>query len=273
MGIYKEGEAPEEIMEELIEAKDNQNIDEAEIRSESIDNSETNSPTEGDMSTLSDAVSTEPVVRNQPETPPLQNIGEEVLDKGVILNDDNTNGSILEQRADHNSNNEEQIMRDEDLAKIAEMMRATVAPISERIEKLEDRPQVDARSVEKTQEKIEPTVQANVEVDALRKELADTRSMLNSVMAQPVRTGRHQTTHIRGVGSKNAYGEIISRAKTEGALALATIVEENIDDIAGEGSRDVTTRSQHDLVDLLAKGLRSAELDGLLGTKQVTNWN
>ena len=161
-------------------------------------------------------------------------------------------------------------MRDEDFAKIAEMMRSAVEPIAERITKLEETEKVETRSVPTPEPA--PVVE-DKNVAELKRELEETRAILDQVMAQPVRTGRHLTTQIRGVGSKNAYSELIARSRQEGFSALSTIIEQNIEAIAGESSDDVTKRSQHDLVDLLAKGLRSAQLDGLLGSKAVTNWN
>ena len=214
-----------------------------------------------------------------------QNIDSKNLDNCVMIENDNGNG--LSDRSIENANNnqtqpvqtdEELLMNEENMNKIADLLRSSLAPLADRLEKLEARTvQPEPAKAETVEAPVVRAVETNKEelatIDALRSELAQTRTMLDKVMSEPVRQGRHQTTHIRGVGATGAYSELVTRAKAEGAVALATIVEQNIEAIAGEKSDNVSARSQHDLIDLLAKGLRSAELDGLLGTKQVTNWN
>ena len=201
-----------------------------------------------------------------------RNIDHPNLDNCVIVEQDNI------ERAERTTSHpeEEYIMKEQDFAKIAELMRSAIAPIAERVDRLENTTEAPETVVETRA--AAPTAQPEKYVDteeisALKAELERTRSMLDTVMAEPVRIGRHQTTQIRGIGSTGAYSDLITRSRNDGAVALATVAEKNIEVLANESTVNVASRSQHDLIDLLAKGLRAAELDGLLGTKQVTNWN
>lgn len=197
-----------------------------------------------------------------------RNIDQPVLDNCVILGEDKTECA---QRTTTNPD-EEYIMKEQDFAKIAELMRSAIAPIADRVDRLENTTDTPKEAVVE-ERSVKPEPAQSDEMAAMKAELERTRSMLDAVMAEPVRMGRHATTQIRGIGAGNAYSELISRSRQDGAVGLAAVVESNVTVLANENSVDVATRSQHDLIDLLAKGLRAAELDGLLGTKTVTNWN
>ncbi len=198
-----------------------------------------------------------------------RNIDHPNLDNCVIVEQDNNESA---QRTTPNPE-EEYIMKEQDFAKIAELMRSAIAPIADRVDRLENTTEAPESPVVETRAAAAPAAPNDEELIALKAELDRTRSMLDTVMAEPVRVGRHQTTQIRGIGSTGAYNDLITRSRNDGAVALATVAEKNIEILANESTVNVAKRSQHDLIDLLAKGLRAAELDGLLGTKQITNWN
>ena len=115
-------------------------------------------------------------------------------------------------------------------------------------EQMQELAEMIARSVAGAVKPVETVVETAPVVDnsveELRSELARTQQMLAQVMKNPVRRGRHVTTTITGVGAKGAFAELITRSRSEGTVALASVVEHNIDKL---GNNNIAGMSSHEL--------------------------
>ena len=205
-------------------------------------------------------------------------IDEKTLDDNnkVELNVDSVSDDV-EQNID--TQEMEYTMKDEDFAKIADLMRSALEPLNERVKQLEENKTPDQPATVEVEKQVVETRsvtaavnnEANAELEKLKNELKQTRAVLDVVMSEPIRKGRHQSTQIRaGFGAKGAYSSLVQLSRQAGNTALPTIVEENTTILAESKAADL---SAHELTDLLSKGLRAAEIDGLLGTSTTTNWN
>ena len=109
-------------------------------------------------------------------------------------------------------------------------------------------------------------------IDELKARLERAEETLNRVLEQPLRKGRHTSTSIRGIGQEMELDHLINVTETEGHQSLASVIKRNKNHLL-RGSDQVMERtlSNHQLQDVLAKGLRAAHLDGLLGAP-VDGW-
>jgi len=148
---------------------------------------------------------------------------------------------------------EENTMNENDLAKIADLIRSTVKA------EMDTR----AKDLSVTPEKVEAKTDTSDEYQKLKAQLEKTTHLLSQVMSEPIRHGRHTTMHIRGVGSKGAWEGLITRSLSDGNTALPTIIKQNMDHL--DDGVDMSKLEAHQLKDLLATGLRAAVTDGLLG--------
>jgi phage head maturation protease len=177
------------------------------------------------------------------------------LDNEIIL--ENLENKIdTRSKLDHDLNNNNsdkgEDMNKEQMQELAEMIARSVAGA--------------VKPVETVVETV-PVVTDN-SVEELRSELARTQQMLAQVMKNPVRRGRHVTTTITGVGAKGAFSELISRSRSAGSIALASVVEHNIDKL---GNDNIAQMSSHELRSMLSAGLNAAQRDGLLG-QALASW-
>lgn len=152
-----------------------------------------------------------------------------------------------------NKNNSEQgeKMTKEEMVELAGLIARSMKSVDEKAEVKETKIETKDESVE-----------------ALRSELAKTQEMLAKVMRNPVRRGRHITTTISGVGAKGAFNELITRSRSEGQVALSSVVEHNIDKLEND---KIASMTSHELRSLLSAGLNAAQKDGILG-REVLGW-
>lgn len=176
------------------------------------------------------------------------------LDNSVNLN--NSNSDINYSKGED--------MSPEDIAKIVtQVTRSILAEqkVEPTVEKTEDRSKLDAAYGAK-----EPTK------EELMARLEQAESTLNRVLEMPLRRGRHTSTSVRGIGSETEMENMISETQKEGHQSLASVVKRYKEPLMRSADRTATNKlSSHDLKDILAKGLRAAYLDGLLGTP-VDGW-
>lgn len=103
----------------------------------------------------------------------------------------------------------------------------------------------------------------NNEMKELQARLQKTEKMLQRYIEEPTRVGQHSVGHIRaGIGAKNEFTEMTTRAKQDNASNLARIVESGVDVISEENGP--ATASVTEIRNLLQKGLRAAFADGLI---------
>jgi len=175
-------------------------------------------------------------------------------------------------QAQPESNSTGEDMTENDIKKIADLLRSGLDPITARLDALENTQQ-ETRSAE-------PTRPANKEeaktlpadVVKLQERLQKTEDMLLRVMETPIRQGRHTTIQVRGgsVGAESALDGLVNRAKEVGAAALPALVARHKETLAEE--TEVSKMQINALKDLLAAGLRAAEVDGLLSQPHENNW-
>lgn len=171
-----------------------------------------------------------------------QNMDEE-FDNSVqsLKNNDNDDKDTI-------SNSMETPMTENDLQKLAEMITNSVRT-----------------ALEPKQEKIQTrAVSEETEFDKLKARLERTENMLNAYLEEPVRSGIHQaTTNVRaGIGAQNEFTKLITRAKQDSVIALTGVMERNVSEISEENGPSKLTSTQ--VRDLLIKGLRAAQVDGLI---------
>ena len=107
-----------------------------------------------------------------------------------------------------------------------------------------------------------PEVPVKTEVERLKERLERTENMLNRYLEEPKRSGVHHLQIRAGFGAKNEFSEIIERSRKAGAVSLSKIVERNVDALSEEGGPAKLSVGQ--VRDLLMKGLRAAQVDGLI---------
>lgn len=114
-----------------------------------------------------------------------------------------------------------------------------------------------------TNTKVEETVVEAKSEDSnqeLITRLERAEAMVNKLLEEPVRNGRHSNAHERQHLTRNgAMAELCKFARSNGETALPTFIENNLDRI---NDKDIGSMKLHDLKDLLAAGLRAAEADG-----------
>ena len=99
------------------------------------------------------------------------------------------------------------------------------------------------------------------ETVALKERLERAEAMVNKLLEEPVRNGRHPSndfmrTHLTKGG---AFVELCSIERSNGNTALPTFIENNLEKI---NEAEIGKMKLHDLKDLLESGLRAAEADG-----------
>ena len=104
--------------------------------------------------------------------------------------------------------------------------------------------------------------------EIFRAKIQSLEKKLNEVLETPVRSGRHTSVSLRGVGSHSVMNDLCIRAKDEGNTSLAVVVQSASDKLMTE---EVGKLTNHQLRSLLSQGLRAAQLDGLLGAP-VEGW-
>ena len=117
----------------------------------------------------------------------------------------------------------------------------------------------------------EPSVKPeDSEIEQLRSRLEKTEAMLQRAVETPQRTGRHSTAFIRaGIGATNEFTRAINAAKSEGLSVFPSFVERSADKLAEENGHAEMTTSQ--IGQMLTRGLRAAEMDGLI-TGLKSDW-
>ena len=171
-------------------------------------------------------------------------------------NNPNTKSSAENENVDSRTRHGED-MTENEMKAIAEIVTRSV---------LEALPKASA-STEAPSEPEKTEIKEPEDVTMLRDRLSKAEGMITKLMSEPVRTGIHSRHIGSGPLARHEFSRSIDAARKSGSTALATVIEENVEQLLGE--KQV---SHSKLVDLLGAGLRSAEADGLLSTKQMS-WN
>ena len=103
----------------------------------------------------------------------------------------------------------------------------------------------------------------NNELEELQARLQKTEKMLQRYIEEPTRVGQHSVGIVRaGVGAKNEFTEMTTRARENDAANLARIVDAGVDILSEENGPSKASVSE--IRNLLQKGLRAAFADGLI---------
>ena len=189
----------------------------------------------------------------------------ENLDKLSGYNHIGKENAIAEARTESTSNGDDE-MTENDITKIADLLRSSLEPVTARLDALEEKKETENRAEEKIEK-----VEVSQEVSNLQKRLNDAEAMIVRFMETPIRQGRHNIAQIRGgSGSETAIDGIVTRAKEEGLNALPVLVSRHKETLAEE--TEVSKLSVNQLKDLLAAGLRAAEMDGLIVKSTENTW-
>ena len=160
---------------------------------------------------------------------------------------------------DVNSANTQQMsgdtMTENDLAKIAELMQRAVAPLTERVNALETSPKEEIK---------EEAVKVDPETEELRNRLAKAESMIQRVIKNPIRRGRHGNVQFEqhGVMANDFYTRSALEARESGNEALPHIVSAYAEELSKD-HLDSRLQKRH-IIKMLQEGLRAAAMDGLL---------
>ena len=185
---------------------------------------------------------------------------EQKLDKLTNLNNSNSDNNIPKGED----------MSPEDIAKIVTQVTRSILSEQNKVEetKTEDRKTEDRTKLEAAYGASEPSM------EELKARLERAEDTLNRVLEMPLRKGRHTSTQVRGIGSETQMDHMIQSVEQEGHQALASVFKRYRNHIMRSADKVVNpseTLNSHELKDVLAKGLRAAFLDGLIGTP-VDGW-
>lgn len=117
----------------------------------------------------------------------------------------------------------------------------------------------------------EPSVEPEVsEIEQLRSRLEKTEALLQRAVERPQRTGRHTTAFVRaGIGATNEFTRSANSARAQGFSVFPEFVERSAEILAEENGPAQITTTQ--IGEMLTRGLRAAELDGLI-TGLKSDW-
>jgi len=151
-------------------------------------------------------------------------------------------------------------MTENDIGKIAALITDAVKPIAERMDALENKSTVqptEEATIERTDSK---------EVAELKARLLESENKLTRMIQRPLRSGIHTMQTRRGLGGQSYLERSIMDAKANGSTNLASVAERAKDILNSEKfPKDVN------VVEMLAQGLRAAEMDGLLNSSIPSN--
>ena len=150
-------------------------------------------------------------------------------------------------------------MTENDFAKIAELLRGAVAPLTERVAALEAAPQPEIK--EEKVEEVRATDSA--EVEELKARLQKAEAMITRVIETPIRRGTHRRPR-SGIIAEDMYTRTAIAAEKEGFTVLPKLVKRHAEVL----SDDKNKLSKTELIDMLTQGLRAAEMDGLLNNSK-----
>lgn len=223
-----------------------------------------------DIPALKGATGTEELSESEPTAQYIEETPIPELDKLSALKHSGIENAQAKAQPELNSTGED--MTENDIKKIADLLRSGLDPITARLDALENTPQ-ETRAAEPTRPATkEESHTLPADVVKLQARLQKTEDMLLRVMETPIRQGRHTTIQVRGgsVGAESALDGLVSRAKEHGAAALPALVSRHKETLAEE--MEVSKLQINALKDLLAAGLRAAEVDGLLSQPHENNW-
>ena len=153
-------------------------------------------------------------------------------------------------------------MTETDLGKLAALISNAVKPLAERMDALEKKtvqPEVEAQP--QSEERSD-----TAEVTELKNRLQQAETQINRMLERPLRSGIHTMQMRRGLEGKSYLERSIVDARSNGSLHLAR---------AAEDAKDILTSEKFpqnvNLVEMLARGLRAAEMDGLLNSSIPSN--
>ena len=161
--------------------------------------------------------------------------------------------SIADNSATTNKSSGED-MTENDLAKFAEMLKGALAPIAERVAALEATPKAEAK-----EEKVEVRNEEPAEMLELRRRLEKAETMITRVIETPIRRGSHRLPR-SGIIAEDMYTRTADACEKEGLTVLPKLVKRHAEQLSDKNNK----LSKNDLTDMLAQGLRAAEMDGLL---------
>jgi len=134
------------------------------------------------------------------------------------------------------------------------------------IPSIDEKPEIRSEAVSAAYGVKEPTL------EELKARLERAEDTLSRVLDQPLRKGRHTSTTVRGIGSEVELDHLINSSEKEGNQSLATVLKRNKSHLLRDSDEVMpSTLNNHQLKQVLTRGLRAAFLDGLLGTP-VEGW-
>ena len=141
-------------------------------------------------------------------------------------------------------------MTENDFAKFAEMLKGALEPIAERVAALEATPKA---------EKEEAIEVESDEMIELRARLKKAEQMITRVVETPIRRGSHRVPR-SGILAEDMYTRTAISAEKEGLTVLPKLVKRHAEKLSDDNNK----LSKNELLDMLAQGLRAAEMDGIL---------
>ena len=166
------------------------------------------------------------------------------------------NNAVIETRNSATSSNGDN-MTENDIGKIAALINNAVKPLNERMDALENTS--TAKPVEKTEERSD--------ISDLKRKLDNAENLISRMMQRPLRSGIHTAQTLKGPEARSYLERSIDGARGQGNTNLARTAE-SVKDVLMEEK----VPNHHDLVQILAAGIRAAEADGIVNSQPTSTF-